>query len=125
MGLECDPLLRDLPEGGQAEHLEAAAVRQDGPIPSHKPVQPAERPDDLVARAEIQVIGVAQNQLAPLLVQVSRVQGLDRGLRPAGHEDRSLQRAVAGGQPPMAGLGRPVGCEEFEAHMPAGSVSGK
>jgi len=124
MRLERDPVFRDVPETGQTQHLVAAAVRQDGPVPSHEPVQAAERLDDLVSGPQVEVIGVAQDQRAAFLVQVSRVQGLDRGLRPAGHEDGGLHHAMRGGQSPPAGAGPPIGCEEFEAHGPAGTVRG-
>ena len=38
---ELDALLRDLGQVEQADHLEAAAVGEEGAVPSHELVQPA------------------------------------------------------------------------------------
>ena len=55
----------DLARVAQAEHLEAAAVGQNGAIPGHEAVQPAQVADSLVARAKVEVVGVGQHQRRP------------------------------------------------------------
>src|SRR5690554_2765977 len=40
MGAELNPLLRNAAQGAKAEHLETAAVGENGPLPAHKAVQP-------------------------------------------------------------------------------------
>ena len=47
----------------EREDLEAARVGQDRPVPAHEPVQPAELGDQLVAGPEVQVVGVAEQDL--------------------------------------------------------------
>jgi hypothetical protein len=43
--------------------LKPAAVRQDRAFPAHEPMQPAELAHQLTARTEIQMIGIAENDL--------------------------------------------------------------
>src|SRR5262249_13190881 len=40
------------------EDLEASAVGEDRPVPRHEAVEPTEVADELVSRAEVQVVGV-------------------------------------------------------------------
>src|ERR1017187_8121074 len=54
---EGDSLLLDAAQLAEAENLESPAVGEDGAIPGHKFVQPAQVADQLVARPQIQVIG--------------------------------------------------------------------
>ena len=49
----------------QREDLEAAGVGQDRPVPAHEAVQAAELGDQLVAGPEVQVVGVAEQDLRP------------------------------------------------------------
>ena len=70
MGGKGDPLLGDLAQLGQAEHLEAAAVGQDRPVPAGELVQPAHLGHQLVSRAEMQVVGVAEHDLGADLLEV-------------------------------------------------------
>ena len=88
----------DLANGGQAEDLKAAAVGQDRPRPIDKPVQPAGGADDVQARAEVEVITVAEDDLGAHLAQFARVHRLDAALRADGHEDGRIHHAVGGGQ---------------------------
>ena len=59
-------------------------------------MQPAELGDHVVARAEVQVVGVAENDLRADGAQLVRVEALDRALRPDRHECRRLHVAVGG-----------------------------
>ena len=51
----------DLAQIAQAEDLESARVRQDGPRPGHEFVQPAELADQFMSGAQEEVIGVGQD----------------------------------------------------------------
>ena len=97
MGGEIDPLLLDPPEGGQGENLEAAGIRQDGAVPVHEGMKPPHLPDQLVAGPEVEVIGVAQLNLAADLPEVEGVHAaLDGGLGAHVHEHRRLDHAAVG-----------------------------
>ncbi len=47
----------------EREDLETARVGEDRPVPAHEPVQPAELRDQCVAGAEVQVVGIAEQDL--------------------------------------------------------------
>ena len=78
----------------EAEDLEASGVGEDRPVPLHEPVEAAVRGDDLGARAEVQVIGVAEDDLRAELPQLARLDGLDRRLGADGHEAGRLDHPV-------------------------------
>ena len=83
-------------------------------------MQPATPCDELVARAEIQVIGVAEDDLRAAVDEVSVECGLDRSLRTDGHERRRLNdamRRLERAQPRGT-----VGGAQCEAKRPALSV---
>ena len=80
----------------QAEHLEAARVGEDRARPAHEAVQPAERRDPLRARAQHQVIGVAEDDPRAQPLELGGRQRLDGGLRADRHEHRRLDHAVRG-----------------------------
>jgi len=88
--------LGDLRQFLEAEDLESAAIRQNGPIPVHELVQAAETPDQLMAGPNIQMIGIAQDNLGIHLFQVFRSHGLHRRLGAHRHENRGLEDAVQG-----------------------------
>ncbi len=97
VGGEVDPLLLDAPQGGQGEDLEAAGIRQDGPLPVHEFVQPPHPPYQLVAGPEVEVVGVAQLNLALDLPEVESVHApLDGGLGAHVHKHRGLDHAAVG-----------------------------
>ena len=78
-----------------------------GSVPRHEAVQPAELADQLVARAEVQVVGVAEQDLRAEVAHLVRMQRLHRPLRPDRHEDRRPDLTVRRAQHP--GAGRAVG----------------
>jgi hypothetical protein len=63
VGAEVDAFVGDRAELRQREDLEAAAVRQDRLVPVHELVETAGGADDLTARTEVQVVGVAEEDL--------------------------------------------------------------
>ena len=94
MALETDALLGDPAPLPQAEDLVAARVGEQRPRPAHEPVEAAEARDALVAGAQVEVVGVAEDQVGAEGEQVLLAQGLHRGLGAHGHEDRGLDDAV-------------------------------
>ena len=99
MRMEGHALLLDLAQGRQRKHLKAARVGQHRAVPPHELVQAAHRLDDLVARADMQVVGVGQLDLAAQLLEVERIdRALDRARRADVLEDRRLHNAVRGAE---------------------------
>jgi hypothetical protein len=82
----------------QGEDLEPAGVGEDRAVPRHEPVQPAELGDELLPGPEVQVVRVAEQDRRADRAQLVRVDGLDRSLRPDGHERRRRHVAVRGVQ---------------------------
>ena len=58
VAVEAHAVLPYLAQLRKGEDLEPAAVREDGPVPGHELVQPAERLYELVPRADVEVVGV-------------------------------------------------------------------
>ena len=111
---ELDAVRLDLADGRQAEHLEAAAVGQDRPRPIDEPVQPARGADDVQPGPDVEVIGIAEDDLRAHLAQLARVNRLHAALRADGHEDRRIHDAMRRGQPAQARLGGRIGLEQLE-----------
>ena len=87
MRLEAAPLLRDLADLRQREHLESAAVGQDRPVPVLELVQSADLAQGLQTWTKVKMIGVAKNDLRlHILLQVPMVDPLDRTDSPDRHE---------------------------------------
>ena len=97
VALEARALLRDGAVAGQREDLVAARVGQHGPRPAHELVDAAELAKRLRARAQHQVIGVAEHHLRADLGEVRRGAVRDRGARADVHEHRRLHASVCGG----------------------------
>ena len=74
--------------------MEAAGVREDRSVPAHEAVEPSGGRDHFRAGAEHQVVGVAEDDLRPVLDEVARLERLDRALGPDVHEDRRLDGTV-------------------------------
>lgn len=98
-----DPLLTDLAQIPQGKNLEPAAVGEDGPVPIHKFVQAAGLLDDILPRPQIQMIGIAQDDLGAQGFQVPVVHGLDRSLGADGHENGRLDDAMVRSDAPQTG----------------------
>ena len=92
MVLEAHTLGGDFAELREGEDLVAAAVRQDRAVPAHEFVQATEAGDEFFARAHMEVVGVAENDLRAERFEFGGRHGLHRRLRADGHEDRGLDR---------------------------------
>src|SRR5947207_15221794 len=60
----------DRAPGGEAEHLIPATVGEDGPEPSDERVKAAAPRDQVVARPQVEVIGVAQEDVGAELFEI-------------------------------------------------------
>eukprot|EP00760_Papus_ankaliazontas_P015013 PhM_4_TR16236/c0_g1_i1/m.98587 len=92
--LELDALLRDLREAQQRDHLEAAGIRQDVPVPTSETVKATDGPQQLLAGPQPQVVRVSQQQLAPEAAHLFVRQALHGTLRAHGHEHGGADGAV-------------------------------
>src|SRR6185312_3071549 len=93
----------------QAEDLVATAVGEDGMGPGGELVQSAQAADALVTGAQIQMVGVAEDDLRPQSFQIILADGLDRGPRAHRHEAGRGDVAMDGVQdaaPRRPGLGQ-------------------
>ena len=108
MRAERDAVVVDRAQVAQADHLVAAGVGQDRPVPGHELVQAAEALDALVAGPQVQVVGVAQDDLGADLVEVVGIERLDRGVGADRHEHAaSRRRRVASSGRPAARASTP------------------
>src|SRR5262249_47486963 len=77
-------------------------------------MQTAKAADEVVTRAEEEVIGVAQNDRRPTGQQIARAQRLDRGLGANRHKYRRIEGPMRGVEPSQTCLTMRVGVEELE-----------
>src|SRR5919198_175877 len=112
---ERDPILVD---GGdrvtEREDLKAARVREDGAAPAHEAVKAAELLDHVGARTEVEVVGVAEEDRRPELLQSLGVEAFDARLRTHRHEGGGGHVAVCGVE--EAGARLTLGGGECESH---------
>jgi hypothetical protein len=84
--------------GFEALDLEAAGIGQYRPIPAHKPMDTAQRPDILGSGAQEKMIVIGQDDLGPDAFEVVRGEGFDRSRGTHGHEYRQSDAAMRSGQ---------------------------
>ena len=72
MRAEQHALFGDLAQAVQTEDLESAGIGEDRPRPGHELVQSAEPADGFVPGTQIEMIGVAENDLRVEIVEQSR-----------------------------------------------------
>src|SRR5688572_24832812 len=113
MRLKPGAFIRDDPALRQAEHLEAAAVGENRPVPPDEAMQPPSPRNQLVAGTQEQVIRIAEDDLGSCLLEVSVARGLDDPLRADRHEGRGLDDTV--GRLELAETRRAVGAPDGEA----------
>jgi hypothetical protein len=91
---ELSPVFGYPARAGEAEDLIAATVGQDRPRPPHELVKTATARDQAVARFEVEVIRVAEDDLRAKIREVALRDCLDRSTRTNRHECRRLDDAV-------------------------------
>ena len=114
MGLKTRAFFRNLAHRAQTKNLIAAAVGEDRPVPTHEPVQPAKLTNQFMAGTQIEMIGVAEQDLTTEFVQITRQHRLDGSLRPHRHKARRFDRAMRGHQPAKTSLAVRVLLENCE-----------
>ena len=117
VGAEFTPLLTQLADARQGEHLEAAGVGEDGTVPCVETMQTAGGTEDFKTGTKVEVVGVAQDDPgAYLLAQLAEMHTLHAAAGAYGHEDGGLYLTMVGGYP--AGAGGTVGVDvlEFKGH---------
>ena len=105
---ELDAVLDDRAQRLQGEHLKAAGVGEDRTVPAHERVQAAQLAHDVVAGAQVQMVGVGEDHLRAERAEIVGVERLDGGERADGHERRRLHAAVRRGED--AGARAPSWC---------------
>ena len=104
----------DLPDLREAEHLEAAAVGEDGLLPVDEIMKPARFGNDFEPRPDVEVIGVPENDLGVHLVELTGIERLHAALGSHRHEHGRLDDAMRRGQTPQACGGTCVSRQQFK-----------
>ena len=111
---EVDAFGGDFIERAQGENLVAAGIGEDGTVPGGEAMETAELADDFGAGAEIEVVGIPEDDLRAELGELIRVDGFYGALRADGHEDGRLDFAVGKIERAAAGSGIRTGGVEGE-----------
>src|SRR5262249_34915662 len=91
-------VVRDFAKFGEAEDLVAAGIGENGARPRHEAVQSTELADEFMPRAQIQMVGVGEDDFRAEFFERLIAQCLDGSLRAHRHEERSLgDRCSTGG----------------------------
>jgi hypothetical protein len=101
--LEGDAVIVDFAGLREGEDLKAARIGEHGARPLHELMQAAHITDKFVAGAQIEMIGVAQDQRSIDVFEMLGRKRLDRGLRADRREDRREQIAMRSGEEAGAG----------------------
>ena len=108
VGDEFHAVFVELAQRAERKDLEAARVGQDRLLPGGESVQPAQRGDGRLAGAQVQVIGVAEQDLRAGALDFGGMQSAHRAASPDRHEARRTDHAVR--QRQRAGARRAVAC---------------
>ena len=103
MTLKLHSVLRDASEPLKRENLEPARIGEHRASPGSEAVEPSHGAHDLFARPQMQVVGVAQNDLSAGTADVSRAEPSDHGVRAYRHERRGVHLAMRQGEGAGAG----------------------
>ncbi len=107
-------LVADLAILGQAEHLKPTRVGEDRTVPAHEAVKATHLCHQLSSRAQVEVIGIPQDQLGPQFAQIAGIQGLDRGLGANRGKGRRRYLAVGGDDSSQASVTVRIGPQQCE-----------
>ena len=111
----------DLPILSQTEHLVAPAVGQNGTVPIHELVQSTHFLQHLCAWPQMQVVGVAQNDVGvDDLFQFRLRDRAHRANGAHGHENGGLDVSMVGGEHACTGFG--TGILGFEGELQRDNV---
>ena len=119
--LKGDAMLGDFAQAGEAEDLEAARIGEDGVGPGHEAMEAAEGTDELVAGAQIEVVGVGEEDGdAKVVGEIALRESFDGGLGADGHEDGGFDGSVR--RVEQSGAGASVGAFGLEFEGDLGQV---
>ena len=105
MGAEADAFVGDFAELAERENLEAAGVGEHGAGPADEAVQAAHAADGFVAGAEVEVVGVAEDDLGAEDFEDVLGDGFDGAGGAHGHEDGGFDDLVWKGELGAAAAG--------------------
>ena len=91
---EAHALVRYFAQVGEAIDLKAAGVGEHGARPADEAMQPAHATDSLMSGAQIEMIGIAENDLRVQLLENVLRNGLDGAGGSHGHEHRGFHGLV-------------------------------
>ena len=106
MGAKRNSLVADLAQLREAVDLESAGVSEHGPGPADEAMQAAEVANGFMAGPQVEVIGVAENDLRAERLENLLRNRLDRARRSDGHEYGcldDLMRQIKTASPPTGG----------------------
>src|SRR5664279_3805089 len=96
-------VFRDLAQIAEAENLKAAGFGEDGMVPRHELLYPAEAADHLDTGSQIKMVSVVQQDLDAEFFQCVLGYALHRGQCSHRHKDWSLHFTVRSEEAPSAG----------------------
>lgn len=99
----------DLAKLGQGPNLESSRVGEEGFLPGRETVESAHLTNQLMAGAQPEVVGVAEDDLRAELLELERVESFHRPLGADRHEDRCFDHAVRQAQGSASGGAGGVG----------------
>ena len=88
MRFKAHPLFGQLAQASKAHHLESAAICQNGTIPIHEFMEPAQGINPLSRGAQHQMIGISKQNIRPRGAHRVRHHRLDRRCGAHRHEGR-------------------------------------
>jgi hypothetical protein len=92
-----NPFFFYFPVVGQGINLISTAIGQYGSIPAYKPVQSAGLPQYIGARAQVKMIGVAQNDFSfDIIMELTLMNSLDGSCCSDRHKNGSGYDAMSG-----------------------------
>ena len=115
VGAELDTLLAHLAYAREGEYLEAAAIGEHGAVEAVELMQAASLLYHLQAGAQVEVVGVAEDDLClDVVLQLGEVHALDGTEGAYGHEYGGLDLSVVGSDESGTGTRLGVGMLELE-----------
>ncbi len=103
MMTKSNAVLADIAQLSETEDLKPAGIRQDRARPVHEFMQTAGFLDEQMPGLRPQMIGVAEDNPSPGVLQLFSRQGFDRRLGADGHKHWRRERTVRGFNFPEAG----------------------
>ena len=109
-------ILVQLAQFAQAEDLESSGIGKDRAPPRHETVQTAHFADGFDARAQVQVIGVSENDVCAKFFENVLRHSLDGGDGSYWHKDRSLNFGMWRNETCAAGAASDVFDSKVDGH---------